>query len=103
MGDFNDIIGNETTGLTKLCSECGLQQDIVFHKHHHHARSFNSYARGSTCIDYMLLNPELADAVQACGYEPFRIRLPSDHRGMYIDVDTLSFFGSSTQPLAPMN
>ena len=51
----------------------------------------------------MLLDPELADAVQACGYEPFRLRLPSDHRGMYIDVETLSFFGSHTQPLAPMH
>ena len=64
MGDFNDTIGDDNTGLTKLCSECGLQ-DIVFHKHRHSARSFISYAGGSTCIDYMLLDPELADAVQA--------------------------------------
>ena len=51
----------------------------------------------------MLMDPELADSVQSCGYEPFQIRLPSDHRGLYIDVDTVTFFGSSTQPLAPMN
>ena len=80
MGDFNDILGEENSGLTKLCSECGLK-DILYQKHNISNRTFNSYSRGKSCIDYMLLDSELADAVEATGYEPFNIRFPSDHRG----------------------
>ena len=101
MGDFNNVLGEENSGLTKLCSECGLK-DIVYQKHNISNRDFNTYSRGTSCIDYMLLDSELADAVEATGYEAFNIRFPSDHRGMYVDVNTRAFFGSTTQPLPPM-
>jgi len=101
-GDFNDTIGESNTGLTKLCSECNLQ-DVVFEHHGHGCRDFRTQRRGSKCIDYILADPDLTDSVEACGYEPFNIRIMSDHRGVYMDVDTSSFFGSDTIPMAPIS
>ena len=100
VGDFNDTIGEHNSGLTRLCSECNLQ-DAIFERHGHGCRDFNTHARGSTCIDYFLIDPDLMESVEACGYEPFNIRILGDHRGVYIDVDTNTFFGSDTIPLAP--
>ncbi|CAB9510765.1 expressed unknown protein [Seminavis robusta] len=40
--------------------------------------------------------------VQNCGYQPFKIHILSDHRGLFLDVDTKAFFGSKINTLAPM-
>jgi hypothetical protein len=102
MGDFNEVIGDNNQGLTKLCSDCYLV-DVIFEKHGYGARDFNSYARGTTCIDYVLMDDRLAGAVQECGYLPFNQLILSDHRGMFVDVDTIWFFGSETIPLQRMS
>jgi exonuclease III len=52
-GDFNDTIGTHNQGLTRLCSECMLQ-DVVFENHGYDSHEFNTYKRGNRCIDYML-------------------------------------------------
>lgn len=85
--------------MTKLCSECGLQ-DVVFE--HHGVTDFATYNRGTQVIDYLLMDPDLAAAVLHCGYEPFKIHIDSDHRGLFIDLDTDTFFGSNTVPLAKL-
>jgi hypothetical protein len=61
-----------------------------------------TYARGTTCIDYVLMDERLAGAIQECGYLPFNQLLLSDHRGLYVDVDITWFFGSDTIPVQPM-
>ena len=38
----------------------------------------------------------------AAGYEPFGNHILSDHRGVYIDLDTARCFGSTIQPLMPI-
>jgi hypothetical protein len=55
-----------------------------------------TYAQGSTRIDYALLLPDLVDAVELCGYEPFHKRVHSDHRGIFLDFDTSVLFGNDT-------
>ena len=99
-GDFNETIGMDGSGLTKLCSECNLI-DPVFERHG--CTQFNTYSRGSKCIDYILIDSQLKNSVWACGYDPFNIRGVSDHRAVYLDVKTELFFGNATIPLAPMN
>jgi hypothetical protein len=98
-GDFNEIIGETTQGLTKLCSECHLV-DII--RSHHPRRDFTTYSRGQKILDYVLIDPALAPAVTACGYEPFMIRIMGDHRGLYVDFDTTLLLGSDTIPLSRM-
>ena len=96
VGDFNETIGGTGGGMTRLCSDCGLK-DPVFEMHGH--TGFNTHLTGTTCIDCVLLDPDLLPSVQACGYEPFGARVSSDHRGMFLDVNEAMFFGNATAPL----
>ena len=100
-GDFNETLGDDEAGLSWLMSQCGLQ-DVCSTMHGIDTHSFNTHTRGSRCIDYILVDPELMDAVEACGYEPFKIQILGDHRGVYMDVNTQLFFGSDTMPLLLM-
>jgi hypothetical protein len=63
-----------------------------------------SFASGSTKIDYMLGTPKIATAVRFGGILNFEQGLTSDHRGMYLDLDETSLFSSKnadpTRPLA---
>ena len=99
MGDFNEVLGLRANGLTKLCSECGLK-DVILDRHRQ--TQFATQETGSTIIDYALVAPDLEDSIVACGYEPFRIRIMGDHRGVYLDVKTEAFFGTETIPLASL-
>ena len=99
-GDFNETIGDNDRGLTRLCSDYGLL-DPIFELHG--CTNFSTYYRGTKCIDYMLVDPALMPSIVACGYEPFNMRIFSDHRGIFMDVNTALFFGSATTPLAPLN
>jgi hypothetical protein len=101
VGDFNDTIGEHNQGLTKLCSECMLQ-DVVFENHGYGSQEFTTYKRGNRCIDYMLVDQQLMSTVRASGYEPFNIRILGDHRGIYVDFHTRELFGSNTIPLPPI-
>jgi hypothetical protein len=101
MGDFNEVIGDQTQGLTKLCSECHLK-DVIFERHGYGTRDFNTYARGTTCIDYILMDEALTGSVKACGYLPFHFTILSDHRGLFVDVETQWFFGSDILPTPPI-
>jgi exonuclease III len=101
LGDLNETIGDRNQGLTRLCSECHLV-DVVHDKHGYGNRDFNSYARGTTCIDYVLMDERLVGATQGCGYLPFNQLIISDHRGIFVDVDTVWFFGSKTIPMQAM-
>jgi hypothetical protein len=101
LGDLNEMIGDVNQGLTKLCSECHLK-DVIYERHGHRNKDFNTYARGNTCIDYILMAERLEGAIQECGYLPFNQSIISDHRGLYVDVDIVRFFGSDTLPTQPM-
>eukprot|EP00957_Ditylum_brightwellii_P059604 4525150-Ditylum_brightwellii.AAC.1 len=50
-------------------------------------------------IDYILMSPELSQAVQRKGYQSFDKMVFTNHRGMYLDLDKTSLFGSSTASL----
>ena len=99
MGDFNEVLGLRASGMTRLCSECGLK-DVILDRHRQ--TNFATQEKGSTVIDYALVDPDLEDSIVACGYEPFRIRIMGDHRGIYLDVNTTAFFGVDTTPLASL-
>jgi hypothetical protein len=62
----------------------------------------NTYAWGSTHIDYVLISLKLAGKVKACGYEPFHKQVKSDHPGMFLDFDTQLLFGNDMHQLGVM-
>ena len=99
-GDFNETLGDTQDGLTKLCTECHLL-DVVQLRHNTDSHTFNTWIRGSKCIDYILMDEYLAPSVVACGYTPFLWRTTGDHRQVWADVNTKQFFGSAHLPLTP--
>jgi hypothetical protein len=58
LGDLNETIGDRNQGLTKLCSECHLK-DVIYERHGYGNKDFNTYTRGTTCIDYILMDERL--------------------------------------------
>ena len=86
-------------GMTKLVTECHLV-DACLSKHG--IKNFTTYQRGSQVLDYILVNPLLLSAVQGTGYEPFNLRILSNHRGIFLDVYTPHIFGSTINPLTPI-
>ena len=94
-GDFNETLGDSPGGMTRLCSQCNLRNPVE--ELHGHA-GFSTHIKGQKCIDYLLISQELMPSVTASGYEAFNVRIVSDHRGVYIDVDESLFFGNKTRP-----
>ena len=94
-GDFNETLGDYAGGLTRLCSQCNLRNPVE--ERHGHV-GFSTHIKGHKCIDYLLVDAELLPSVTASGYEAFNVRIVSDHRGVYIDVDESLFFGNKTRP-----
>jgi hypothetical protein len=64
--------------------------------HHGVADEPNTHISGSKRIDYALGTHHVASSISKCGYDPFKFRTHSDHRGMYFDFDTTRLFGSNT-------
>jgi hypothetical protein len=50
----------------------------------------------------MLVDQQLMQAVQHCGYERFNIRILGDHQGLYVDFHTRDLFGVDTLVLPPI-
>ena len=98
VGDFNEEFGVDNRGITTIANMFRLH-DLFYEKTGE--STFNTYAQGRRRIDYALCTKGMMDSTLAAGYEPFHHRLSSDHRGMYIDIDTHSLFGNKTSPLAP--
>jgi exonuclease III len=95
-GDFNEALGDESDGISKLCSDFNLV-DLMYSLHG--SRTIPTYARGKKRLDYALATPLAASTIIAGGYKPFNHRLPSDHRGFFLDFDEAALFGSQSPSL----
>ena len=98
LGDFNEALGSRPDGMTQVVATLGL---VNLMTNRHNTPPPSTYARGKTCLDYAVATPNVAAALQRSGYEAFKIRLSSDHRGYFFDFDTNLLFGSGTATLAP--
>ena len=56
-GDFNEVLGMTTRGLTQLHSECGLIDPIL---EKHGTTDFSTYQWGKSVIDYILVDPNIS-------------------------------------------
>jgi hypothetical protein len=96
-GDFNECIGQEPDGMSKVTDECHLINLMT--RSHPGKQLPNTYARGHRCLDYAFGSEAVAAAVQYAGYEPFNSHFPTDHRPYYVDLSISSLFGLQLQPL----
>lgn len=96
-GDFNETIDEPSSGMDHLATTCGLVD--LFSVRLGNPTIPATYQRGPKRLDYVLLSPSLLTHVQVAGYDPFGYRIPSDHRGLYIDLCTTSLFSQNFVPL----
>ena len=99
-GDFNETLNETSSGMGDVATHCGLAD--LFSTRIGNPNIPATYQRGTKRIDYILISPPLLIHVKAAGYDPFGYRLPSDHRGMYVDLDTVAIFGHEPAKLSPM-
>jgi exonuclease III len=100
IGDFNEALGDESDGISKICGQFELV-DLMHSLHD--SRMIATYARGRKRLDYALATPRAARTLNAGGYEPFNHRLASDHRAFFLDFDEAALFGSQSPPLPPIH
>jgi exonuclease III len=98
VGDFNEEISSPASGMDQLAVACGLAD--LFSIRLGTTTQPATYQRGPRRIDYALISPALLECIQAAGYDPFGYRIPSDHRGFYIDFNTEQIFSQDLSPLA---
>lgn len=89
VGDFNDDITSPTSGMATIASTCNLVDIFALRLGSPHYPP--TYQRGTKRLDYALISPTLLPHIHSAGYDPFNYRIPSDHRGMFIDftLDTM--------------
>jgi exonuclease III len=97
VGDFNEVLGAEIDGMSKIAAELSLF-DVM--KYRHHEPSPATYARGKSRLDYGLATQHIVNSLMGCGYELFNARFSTDHRAYYFDFNKDQLFGSATQTLA---
>ena len=91
---------NTDSGMAELSTECGLID--IFAQRLGTALQPNTWQRGTKRIDYVLASPSIGTMIRAAGYEPFGYRLTSDHRAVFVDLDTKALFGTKPSPIAPL-
>ena len=99
LGDFNENIHHRNSKIADICHELHL---VDIHKHRHpQQESPHTYIRGSNCIDYALCTRDILPAIRHSGYLPFNHHLISDHRAMFLDIDTRVLFGHELNSIPP--
>jgi ribonuclease HI len=106
MLDANDVLHNESkTPLWQALQDLGLVDAF----HHQHPDTpptpkddpIITYQRGSRRLDYIFVSNRLAHSITRCGYLPYAQCIHSDHRGIFMDIDSSSLFGNLPPILPP--
>ena len=72
-----------------------LRENELFNiiKEKHPGQGPATYDRGTKCIDLVAISNTIhPSSIKKCGYLPFYKGIFSDHRGMYVDIDTRALF-----------
>jgi hypothetical protein len=90
MWDANEGINKHNSSITRFMANTNLSPA---HTHFPNA----SYARGSTCIDFIMATPTICSAIRHGGYLPYYDGIwHSDHRGIFIDISVDELFSGKT-------
>ena len=96
MMDANESMGKDKNGVSTIASDCNLID--VHTSQHNEAATTATYARGTKKI-YIFITPELPPIVRRRGMLPFYARIHSNHRGLFIDIDTKALFSGKISEL----
>jgi hypothetical protein len=91
MGDFNEDLETGNEGLRG--ATMGLI-DLMHVKIGH--QKFSTHIDGQSLIDFVFAMPRVVSACTHAGYEPFRHRIETDHRGFFLDLKNAVLFGNQT-------
>jgi exonuclease III len=97
VGDFNETIDNEFTGLSKILADFHL---IDLMRGRATTPFPATYARGKHRLDFGFATRQAASSLKHAGYEAFNERFSTDHRAYFFDFNTTTLFGNSTLSLA---
>jgi hypothetical protein len=91
MGDFNEDLETNSDGLrSATMGLINLMQVKIRNK------IFLTHIDGQTRIDFIFTMPRVVEACIHAGYELFRHRFETDHRGFFLDLDNAVLFGIQT-------
>jgi hypothetical protein len=97
-GDFNESLSDPRSKMLSLAMSCNLIDPWV--QTFPNQKPPRTFIGGTKQIDFILMSGELFPAVSAIGYSPFYTTGFSDHRNMFIDLDTSKLFGDPHAKLA---
>ena len=94
------ILLGDMNGNVDLCKriERFLDENDLYDaiKKVHPGNGPSTYDRGQRCIDLIAISSSIHhNAIKKCGYLPFYQGIFSDHRGMYVDLDTNVLFNKA--------
>jgi hypothetical protein len=101
MGDLNEIVGHSLSGFSRLTRTFDLV-DVMSH-FHPIEQEVATYARGTSCLDYIFCSVSLLPSLKQCGIEPFNEHIFSDDQSLFINFDEASLFGSQAPLMASKN
>jgi hypothetical protein len=97
MGDLNEHLGHNTSGMNAVAAKFGLVDSTSYH--HGIEGELATYSRSNNRLDYILCTHGIATSIWRCGVLPFNFVISSDHRAVFIDVDIDEFLGGDPSPL----
>jgi hypothetical protein len=97
LGNFNETLGASTNGLDAIINKYDLIDLMPYH--HSIEGEIETYSRGNKCLDYAFGTHLLNEPIVRIGYTPYNFVITSDHRGLFIDLDTDSFLGGDPNQL----
>ena len=101
VGDFNEnVLGSRGEAVTCF-QDLGLVNVLKLNLFI--PEKSRSYSRGSSVIDGIWATPYIQQRTISCGLAPFDYLYPSDHRGLFMDIDILDLLDArevNTQPPA---
>jgi hypothetical protein len=102
--DANEVIGEDTNGLSKLMHDCGLYDLMDLPGTDASAQLMDTFCRGSNRqIDYILGTERLLQSVCRRGALAFNDGIVSDHRGLFLDFDPTILYGGAVADTVSMS
>jgi hypothetical protein len=103
--DANEVLGEESNGLSKLIHDCGLYDLMELLGADTSAQLTDTFRCGTNRrIDYILGTERPLQSVRHCGVLAFNDGIVSDHRGLFIDFDpTILFGGAVADPVSMLS
>ena len=96
VGDFNETISPQIENLHSIVTKHHLV-DAVHAKHGPY--NIPTYNKGSKTIDYIFVSHAIAPYIVKSGILDFTTIISSDHRPIFVDLDSTKLFGKPLDPL----